>query len=82
LFISFSDIESYLNKFYSLLPPEVKEMLPFSKKELVNALRFKKVDIFDNWSFGWYRPKEKKYHLLGSFEAIPLLAAKYGEVQI
>lgn len=34
IFMSYDEIDSYLNKFYSQLAHEVKEMVPYSRKEL------------------------------------------------
>lgn len=56
IYLALEDLEAYLNRYYTLLPPEVKEMLPYSRKELENIFKTKKIDIFDNYSFGWYRP--------------------------
>ena len=34
IFMSYDEIDSYLNKFYSQLAYEVKEMIPYSRKEI------------------------------------------------
>lgn len=69
IYLQAEDIETYLNKFYGAMAPEVKEMLPFSRKEIEGLFRDKKMDVFDNYSFGcgWFKAKEKKYLLFGSF---------------
>lgn len=66
IFMSYDEIDSYLNKFYSQLAHEVKEMIPYSRKEVESIFREKKVDVFDGYNFGLFRPRERKFMLFGS----------------
>jgi hypothetical protein len=42
-------------------------MLPLNANEMKSLLKDKQIDIFDNFSLGWYKPKDRKFLLVGSY---------------